>query len=238
MIWLPGNHDSPGHRRDHALDPRRHRARHEDRDRHRRLRRPRPGRSTPTGSRSAAVPDPRVYGGPGEFGAEQGRVGRPPRAARGRRRRRGRTARSTRFDIFATHEPVAADELRQGPARPDPPDQHRTSARTEHGRGRSRTGPRSSSSKARPGAGGLDNLNRGVPRRRRSSSASSPSRRLPVHQGRALPDQRRWRRIPPERRTVDGLPQVTASTRYLKAQDVAEGRSCDTSAGITLPYDL
>jgi hypothetical protein len=183
----------------------------------------------------AAMPDPRVYGGAGDFGASDGTAVNPLEnhavdtavAA---------IAPEERFDIFATHEPVAAQELIK-----DLPHQIRQTNTGHHHTQNSdkdiQNGSPITLNEGSTGAGGLDNLNRGVPAPPIEFSVESVAAncqftkitRLQIT-GTAPSSSTNL--------TPGDLPQVTASTRYLKPQAIAINRDCSTSLGLSQPADL
>lgn len=182
-----------------------------------------------------AVPDPRVYGGSGEFGAEDDASVNPLEQRAVDNAVKG-VAKDRQFDIFATHEPVAVDQLHK-----DLPGQirqtnaghlHRQNSDTSVQRGDSINLVEGST-----GAGGLDQLNRGLPQvpiefSIESVAANCQFTRLVRFQitGTA-----------PESAgavTSDTLPQVSASTQYLRPQKIDPPRRCGTDLGITTPTDL
>ena len=231
MIWLPGNHDSP----DTVA-----------------IMRSVPG-VTVLGTKSAtgtggyrvraqelaaygltvaSVPDPRVYGGPGDFGASKD-ASVDPLEQHAVDTAVAAVSRDQRFDIFATHEPVAAQELVK-----DLPNQIRqTNTGHLHAQNSDKdiqNGSPITLVEGSTGAGGLDNLNRGVPAppiefsvesvaancqftkiTRFQISGSAPSSTSGI--------------------TASDLPQVTAFTRYLKPQDISSDRVCNTGLGLTAP---
>ena len=138
------------------------------------------------------------------------------------------------FDIFATHEPSAAAELRKllaGPIR-----------QTNSGTPTRRTPPRHPARdsidlvEGSTGAGGLDNIVRGVARppiefsiesvaadcqfTRASASRSAPRKPRPSDQPAAYGDD------------------VTATTVYFTPQKVAADRECSPSLGVSAPRGL
>lgn len=173
-----------------------------------------------------AVPDPRVYGAGGDFGSNVAEVVRSLQERTMDAAVRA-VPRSARFDIMATHEPLSADRLVH-----DLPGQIRqTNAGHLHAQNPQnqidRPG-RITLVEGSTGAGGLDNLNRDVPAPPvefsiESVAASCQFTKVvrfqltgPLPKATELPDA--------------GL-QVTATTRYLKAQDVAKDRFCGTGLG-------
>jgi predicted MPP superfamily phosphohydrolase len=178
----------------------------------------------------AAVPDPRVYGGPGAFGSNDTSVV-------------GTLETHTidaavddvpsdeRFDIFATHEPVAASE-----AVKDLPGQIRqTNAGHLHAQNPDQDIQRGSPItliEGSTGAGGLDQLNRGTPPPPIEFSIESVAADCQF----TRVDRFRITSAAPSRPTevaAGALPQVTTTTHYFSPQDVATGRTCSPSEGIS-----
>jgi predicted MPP superfamily phosphohydrolase len=183
----------------------------------------------------AAMPDPRVYGGAGDFGASDG-------AAVNTLEHRAvdaavvAVAPQERFDIFATHEPVAAQELTK-----DLPHQIRQT-NTGHLHAQNSDNDIQNGSpitlvEGSTGAGGLDNLNRGIPAPPIEFSVESVAANCQFTKitrfqiTGAAPSST-------TNITTGDLPQVTASTRYLKPQDIASNRDCSTSLGLSQPANL
>ncbi|HVV76414.1 MAG TPA: metallophosphoesterase [Mycobacteriales bacterium] len=187
------------------------------------------------GLQIAAVPDPRIYGGTGDFGSNDAGVVHDLE---------DRTVDSAlagvptdeSFDIFATHEPVAADRavsdlagrIRQVDAghlhvqNPDSSLQQGSLIKLIEGS---------------TGAGGLDNLNADVPPPPveftiESVAADCQFTKVVRFQIRGT--------APTSARAVtrNSPPQVTASTVYFKPQTLAPGRSCSTAYGLSVPSPL
>ncbi len=182
----------------------------------------------------AAMPDPRVYGGAGDYGASDGAAVNPlehhavDTAV-------ADVAPQERFDIFATHEPVAAQELIK-----DLPHQIRqTNTGHLHAQNSDKdiqNGSPITLNEGSTGAGGLDNLNRGVPAPPiefsvESVAANCQFTKITRFQITGAPSST-------SNLTTGDLPQVTASTRYLKPQDIASNRDCSTSLGLSQPAEL
>jgi predicted MPP superfamily phosphohydrolase len=183
----------------------------------------------------AALPDPRVYGGPGDYGAaDDARVN--PLEQRAVDAAASGIPKDSSFDIFATHEPVAVAELVKKLGK--------QIRQTNAGHTHAQNAQSDIQNKGAPinlvegstGAGGLDQLNRGQPPSptefsiesvasscqftkvvRLQISGAAPSSASDVASGE--------------------LPQVTASTLYLKPQDVS-GRVCGTTLGVGQPTEL
>ena len=183
----------------------------------------------------AAMPDPRVYGGGGDFGAADGTTvnaleGRAVDAAL------SGVSRQERFDIFASHEPVAIDEIRK-----ELPGQIRqTNAGHLHAQNRDKdiqNGGPITLVEGSTGAGGLDNLSRGTPAPPIEFSVESVAANC---QFTKITRFQITSTAPSVSTSVTTgvLPQVTASTRYLKPQDLPRTRQCDTSLGLSTPTEL
>jgi predicted MPP superfamily phosphohydrolase len=187
------------------------------------------------GLQIAAIPDPRVYDGAGAFGSNDPRVvhdlevgtvnealtGLPPTA---------------RFDIVATHEPVAASQaaadlagrVRQVDAghlhmqNPDSSLQQGSLIKLIEGS---------------TGAGGLDNLSMGV---------TPPPVEFSIESVAANCQFTKVLRFqisgtaPTSATAVasSSPPQVTATTHYFLPQQVASYRTCSPAYGLTAPIDL
>ena len=242
MIWLAGNHDSPGVEQ---------------------VMRGVPGvtvlggktatadgyavtasRVDAFGLTVAGLPDPRVYGGPGAYGADAHSVVDPlerraVRSALAPAAGTGTAAPSTSagapdrpvYDVFATHEPVAAAEVRAvlpGAVR-------QTVSGHVHAQNDSddvQDGDAIDLVEGSTGAGGLDNIVRGTDRPPIEFSIESVGA-----------DCQFTRLVRFQIRAADGatpqpaVPQaygddVTATTLYLTPQDVAPDRTCGPALGI------
>jgi predicted MPP superfamily phosphohydrolase len=184
----------------------------------------------------AGLPDPRVYGGPNAYGADDTSVTDPLE----------REAvddaladlpdvdgSAPSFDIFATHEPVAAAELREqlpGAIRQTVAGHvHRQNdaSKIQDGDGAIALVEGST------GAGGLDNIVRGEDRPPIEFSIESVApdcqfTRVLRFQIQAAQPTAAQEPASPQAYGDD----VTASTIYFRPQDVATGRTCDVSLGI------
>jgi predicted phosphodiesterase len=183
----------------------------------------------------AALPDPRVYGGPGEYGAaDDARVN--PLEQRAVDAAVSDIPKDSSFDIFATHEPVAVAELVKKLG-----NQIR---QTNAGHTHAQNAESDIQKKGLPinlvegstGAGGLDQLNRGQPPSATEFSIES------VASSCQFTKVVRFQisgAAPSSASDVASrvFPQVTASTQYLKPQDVT-GRVCGTTLGVGQPSDL
>lgn len=203
----------------------------------------------------AGLPDPRVYGGPGAYGADATDVVDPlERRAVDRAVSTGHspttttaseaTASSTSpthgptYDIFATHEPVAAQELRK-----DLPGQIRqTDAGHTHHQNASgdiQSGNRTIDLvEGSAGAGGLDNIVRGTDRPPIEFSIESVSSTCQFT--RIVRFQ-----IAPTTETASTQTtaetygdNVTTSTVYFKPQTIGSGRTCGNQLGISPPRPI
>jgi predicted MPP superfamily phosphohydrolase len=183
----------------------------------------------------AAMPDPRVYGGAGDFGASDGAAVNPLERHAVDAAVVAVTPQE-RFDIFATHEPVAAQELIK-----DLPRQIRqTNTGHLHAQNSDKdiqNGSPITLVEGSTGAGGLDYLNRGMPAPPIEFSVESVAANCQFTKitrfqiTGAAPSST-------TNITTGDLPQVTASTRYLKPQDITSARDCSTSQGLSQPADL
>ena len=215
----------------------------------------------------AGVPDPRVYGGPGAYGADALSVTDPLErsavdqavagvVAQASASAAARTAAASSaggsgtpagsassaapgtgsgpqsFDIFATHEPVAAEELRaQLPGRIRQTNSGHTHKQNPAADLQSDSGI--DLVEGSTGAGGLDNLVRGAKR---------PPIELSIESVGADCQFSRIIRFQidstaPSESNAGSSPQaygndVVASTTYFRPQKLAAGRVCDTTLGI------
>lgn len=235
MLWLAGNHDSPttvkvmsGVPGVTVLGTKR---------------RVGGGRYAVTGGQIdayglslAAVPDPRVYGAGGADGSDSTSVVNPLEQHAIDQALAG-VADTTRFDIFATHEPVAADE-----ALHDLPGRIReTAAGHVHRQNpdddlQSGTGP-VTLVEGSTGAGGLDNLAARTAAPPLEFSIESVSR------GCQFTKIVRFQITGTAPSSTSGItngsaPQVTASTHYFAAQQLPADRHCSVREGISSPAAL
>ncbi len=175
----------------------------------------------------AGLPDPRVYGGAQASGSNDPKVVEPLE------RKAVDTAlaglpNDARFDIFATHEPSAADEIAKvlsGRVR-------QTNAGHTHAQNQDqdlRSGGRIALVEGSTGAGGLDNINRGVPAPPVEFSIES------VGSDCQFTKIVRFQLAGPPPARKDVVPatgqQVTARTTYLDPQQVEDARICSTTQG-------
>jgi predicted MPP superfamily phosphohydrolase len=181
----------------------------------------------------AAVPDPRVYAGGGDFGSNDDKVVHALERKAVDQALRGVSPQQT-FDIFATHEPTAAEQLRH-----DLPGRIRqTNAGHLHAQNADKDVQHDGAInliEGSAGAGGLDNINRGVP---------APPIEFSIESVAASCQFTKLVRFqiagPPPEQGVEPATgqQVTASTIYLDPQKVDPGRICAVSQGSTAVQDL
>jgi predicted MPP superfamily phosphohydrolase len=183
----------------------------------------------------AALPDPRVYGGGGDFGAADGATVNPLENQAVDTALSG-VSRKQRFDIFATHEPVAVEQIVK-----DLRDQIRqTNAGHLHAQNSDKDiqkGGPITLVEGSTGAGGLDNLARGTPTPPVEFSVESVAANCQFTKITRF----QVTNIAPgvaTNLTTAALPQVNASTRYLNPQHLAETRLCDTNLGLSSPAGL
>jgi hypothetical protein len=187
------------------------------------------------GLRIAAVPDPRVYGGTGEFGAEDDASVNPLEQNAVNNAVKAVT-KDSQFDIFATHEPVAVDQLRK-----KLPGQIRQTVAGHLHRQNSDSSVQKGDSinlvEGSTGAGGLDQLNRGLPQTPIEFSIESVAASCEFT---ALVRFQITGTAPESAGAVtsDDLPQVSASTQYLRSQKIDPPRHCGTELGLTKPGPL
>jgi predicted MPP superfamily phosphohydrolase len=177
----------------------------------------------------AAVPDPRIYGGTGDYGSNDDAVVKQLEhkavddAVKG-------TSSAAQFDIFATHEPVAADQLRK-----DLPGQIRqTNSGHLHAQNNDtkiQNSDRIDLIEGSTGAGGLDHINRDTTQPPIEFSIESVAANC------QFTKVVRFQLVGPPPATTNTTPstgqQVTASTRYLNPQKLDDGRVCGVDLGRT-----
>lgn len=183
----------------------------------------------------AAVPDPRVYGGPGVYGAEADKDVLPLERTAIRGALQGVPS-DLSIDIFATHEPAAALE-----AVKSLPDQIRQT-NTGHTHAQNNDDQLQGSApitlvEGSTGAGGLDNLGRKAPIPPVEFSIESVAadcqftKIVRFQISGTAPTS-------PQDATEGLLPHVTASTHYFRPQDIAKDRTCSTTQGLSEVRDL
>jgi hypothetical protein len=180
----------------------------------------------------AAVPDPRVYGGSGVFGSNDADVVH----ALERRAVDGAVKgipRSAYFDIFATHEPVAAQQLVSAL----PGQIRQTNAGHEHKQNKdSEVEPQGKPItlvEGSSGAGGLDTINTGQPRVPIEFTIESVA--ADCQFTKLVRFQISGRPAVSTEQVPDANQNVSATTLYLEPQDIKDGRSCTVAQGITNP---
>jgi len=183
-----------------------------------------------------AVPDPRVYGASGDFGANDG-ASVNPLEQRTVDASVSRVPVDALFDIFAAHEPAAAAQLVK-----DLPGRIRqTNSGHLHAQNADKDVQKAGSPitlvEGSTGAGGLDHLYRGVAASPIEFSIESVAANC---QFTKLVRFQIVGAAPASASDIASgeLPQVTASTRYLTPQDIAADRTCGTDQGITPPVDI
>jgi hypothetical protein len=196
----------------------------------------------------AGLPDPRVYGGPGAYGADDPKVTDPlekravDRAVGSKRPADGSVTTSpsssssggsdggAAIDVFATHEPVAAAEVRSVLG----DDVRETVAGHTHHQndpGDLQDGSAIDLVEGSTGAGGLDNIVRGADRPPIEFSIES------VGADCQFTGILRFQIQTPPEAADAGTPQaygddVSVSRVSFRPQDVATGRSCGTDLGL------
>ena len=227
MLWLAGNHDSPeveavmaqvpgvtvlGHKRTTSVGY---------------------GVSgsmlTAYGLRVAGVPDPRVYGGPDAFGADDPHVTDPLERSSMDQAVAAVPLDGEKFDIFATHEPVAAAELRKAlPGLIRQTNSGHTHAQNPTGNIQTDAGI--DLVEGSTGAGGLDNIVRGVNQPPIEFSIESVA--TDCQFTRVLRFQIRSPQVVDESTPQAYGDDVTVSTVYFRPQQIEAGRICGTESGI------
>jgi predicted MPP superfamily phosphohydrolase len=175
----------------------------------------------------SALPDPRVYGGPADYGSNDGDVVHRLERAAVDDAVKGASP-TEQFDIFATHEPVAADQLTK-----DLPGQIRqTNTGHEHAQNKDtkvQHDGRIDLVEGSTGAGGLDNINRDVPEPPIEFSIESVATNC------QFTKIVRFQLVGPPPSTTNTTPstgqQVTASTLYLDRQKLEPTRVCTLGQG-------
>lgn len=233
MIWLAGNHDSPETIRVMSSIPGvvvvGTKSAH-------------PDGSYTVGAQAleafgltiAALPDPRVYGGGGANGSNDQEVVGPLERKAVEDAVRS-VPEQARFDIFATHAPAAAEHANK--VLPGQIRQTNSGHRHEQNDGGEiQKNGRITLVEGSTGAGGLDNINRGVPPPPVEFTIESVA--TDCQFTRLL----RFQLAGPLPEAADVLPvagqQVTATTTYLNPQEIDEGRFCSTGLGIGAPRDI
>jgi predicted MPP superfamily phosphohydrolase len=226
MIWLAGNHDSPDTEATMGRVPGVIVV-------GTKVRRPDGSFAVTANSLHAfgltigAVPDPRVYGAAGVYGSEDGAV--TDKLERAAIDAALQTTTEQFYDIFATHEPVAAEELRKKlPGRI-----RQTNAGHTHEQNKTRDVQRGSAIdlvEGSTGAGGLDNINRSTPAPPIEFSIESVGTNC--QSTKIVRFQIRQPSMPPPDTEPAYGDDVTVSTIYFAAQPMPAGRTCGTAAGI------
>jgi predicted MPP superfamily phosphohydrolase len=182
------------------------------------------------GLRIAGLPDPRVYGASGSYGADDQSVTDPLERQAVDGAVQGGIPQTQAVDIFATHEPVAAQQLRT-----DLPELIRQTlsghVHAQNAAENIQTDQGIDLVEGSTGAGGLDNIVRG---------ANAPPIEFSIESVAADCQFTRILRFQIRSPDADsGVAQtqqaygddVTVSTVYFRPQTVASGRSCGTSQG-------
>jgi predicted MPP superfamily phosphohydrolase len=178
----------------------------------------------------AGVPDPRVYGGGGAYGSDKDSETDPLEKSAVDAAVKG-MSRSAHVDVFATHEPVAAKEL----AKELPGQIRQLNAGHTHAQNKEdevQTGSLITLIEGSTGAGGLDNISSNPPPVEFSieSVASNCQFTKVVRFQLAAGDS-----------TDSGATygqRVSATTIYLKPQDVDSLRFCGSSTGVSAVREL
>jgi predicted MPP superfamily phosphohydrolase len=227
MIWLAGNHDSPEIERAMAgikgVTVLGTKSRQADGSY-----RVSGSRVTAFGLSIAGIPDPRVYGAAGAAGAEADAVTEPLERAAMDAALAGVPG-GLSFDIAATHEPSAANELtRKLPGRI-----RQTNSGHTHAQNRTKdlqSGENINLVEGSTGAGGLDNINRGTP---------APPIEFSIESVTAACQFTKLLRFqladPAAPAQVDAAAvrnDVTVSSVYLAPQQVPPARVCGLSTGV------
>jgi hypothetical protein len=184
---------------------------------------------TADGLRIAALPDPRIYGGHGAFGASDPDTVTPLEQQTVDRALSEIPSEET-WDIFATHEPVAATQLLHDlPGRIRQTDAGHVHA--QNSEDSIQSGPAISLTEGSTGAGGLDNLATGTdppPLEFSIESVAADCQFTKIVRFQitgAAPASA-------AAITAGSLPRVSATTDYLTPQSVARGRTCGAARGV------
>jgi hypothetical protein len=234
MIWLAGNHDSPATIRVMSSIPGvtvvGGKAKASD------------GQYQVTGGELdafglhiGAVPDPRVYGSGGPDGADLDSVVGPLEQKAIDTAVAGLPA-SDRFDIFATHEPVAATQaLHDLPSRIRETVAGHVHAQNPDDQLQSGDGP-ITLVEGSTGAGGLDNLAARLPAPPLEFSIESVAKDC---QFTKIVRFQIVGAAPSSAASItQSPPQVTASTHYFAPQPLPAGRTCSVSQGLSAPAPM
>lgn len=183
----------------------------------------------------AGVPDPRVYGGTGAYGADDTKVTDPLEQKAMDTAVTAAEKSKQQFDIFATHEPVAADELRH-----DLPDRIRQT-NSGHLHAQNPTGDIQHGNaidlvEGSTGAGGLDNIVRGVNRPPIEFSIESVATDCEFTQ--ILRFQIRTPQIPTTNQGTAYGDNVTTNSIYFTPQKLAANRTCSPDLGVSAPQGI
>jgi predicted MPP superfamily phosphohydrolase len=182
----------------------------------------------------AGLPDPRVYGAQGSYGAADGAT-TDKLEKQAADTATAHVPKSSSFDIFATHEPVAAQRLTH-----DLPDQIRqTNAGHLHAQNATadiQSGSTINLVEGSTGAGGLDNIGRTQPRPPIEFSIESVAANCDFTK--LVRFQLNNAATPTNPDTASFGDDVTVSTLYLKSQHLAKNRECSAAAGISATVSL
>ena len=233
MLWLAGNHDSPATEKTMASIPGvtvlGSKTATGD------------GQYKVTGTRVHAfgltiggIPDPRVYGAAGAYGSGEDKVTNPLEQAAMDQALQNIEPKSY-YDIFATHEPSAGDEIvskLSGRVR-------QINTGHTHAQNASRDIQKDkviNLVEGSTGAGGLDNINR--PGVKTPIEFSIESVATNCQFTKLLRFQLADPSLPTDASAAAVGDNVTVSTVYLTAQKIADGRTCDLAQGVTAPKPL
>jgi Calcineurin-like phosphoesterase len=182
------------------------------------------------GLRIAGLPDPRVYGGPGVYGADATNVTDPLERSAVDTALAGIKGLRLKFDIFATHEPVAAAELRKVlPGRIRQTNSGHVHAQNATGDIQSDAGI--NLIEGSTGAGGLDNIVRALAAPPIEFSIESVAASCQFT--RVLRFQIRSPQVVDETTPQAYGDDVTLSTEYFRPQQIEADRSCGIGVGAT-----
>jgi predicted MPP superfamily phosphohydrolase len=181
------------------------------------------------GLRIAGLPDPRVYGGPGVYGADATNVTDPLERTAVDRAVAGTASEGQKFDIFATHEPSAAAELyKELPGQVRETMSGHLHAQNASGDIQNDTGI--NLVEGSTGAGGLDNIVRGAAQPPIEFSIESVA--ADCQFTRILRFQIRSQDVVDDTTAQAYGDDVTVSTVYFRPQQIETDRECSAGTGV------
>ena len=178
----------------------------------------------------AGAPDPRVYGGPGKYGSDDDKITNPLQRKWMDSAVASIAKTDQQVDIFATHEPPAAADLRD--ALPDRIRQTNSGhTHAQNAAGDIQHGQSIDLVEGSTGAGGLDNIVRGAARPPIEFSIESVA--VNCEFTRVIRFQIRTPETPTSDQPAAYGDDVTASTVYFTPQKLGADRTCSPSLGVS-----